>query len=463
MAQMNVYPTSYEVPAYTLRKNEAWFHFLHGNVPGHEIDYIYRPEVPQGRLTRQHFSHLTRLLKYIEPRHRSTNAFAIANLSRDDTQYEPGHGGIALIFGLRIKGAKDHAGREDPPFCHAAALVNRHVDEDALHTAARQFHAKLLADDKQAGNGHSWYQLYTQKAHHQEALATLLRNYVDEFVELHTPAQSGLSLRWSVEKSMPPRRVVIVYPDDADFATISHSMARIANVLVESDVKWTAISNGREQDVPGGVTVRFVPQRDVMVEAADVVVMRIQDVPEKPVDIAAQLFHAYEVRISQVSVRAMNWRHGQALPLVGEEPVTEMVRPERVASAPEILNVAPIMMVAPIDRAAELKQKERKQQFTTLVGVGALIAVLGVLAVVWFGSAPREEVAPVRVRPVVTASPPPEANTLNGVIVDDEPIVVDQPDAATPRKKSTAKTGKADSRAKMWDEGLKLPVKKAGH
>ena len=78
----------YIVPSYKAAEGAAWYHFLHGNVPGHQIDFMYRPEVPQGSLTRQHFSHLARLMKYIEPQTNSDYAFAIANLSRDDTQYE---------------------------------------------------------------------------------------------------------------------------------------------------------------------------------------------------------------------------------------------------------------------------------------------------------------------------------------------------------------------------------------
>src|SRR4051812_9866628 len=118
----------YVVPVYRATPGTAWYHFLHGNVPGHQIDFMYRPDVPQGPITRQHFSHLARLVKYIEPRAGSPFAFAIGNLSRDDTQYEPGRGGIALIFALRIHGARDHAGRQDPPFCHAVAAADRHLD-----------------------------------------------------------------------------------------------------------------------------------------------------------------------------------------------------------------------------------------------------------------------------------------------------------------------------------------------
>ena len=58
----------YVVPCYQAGEGEAWFHFLHGNVPGHEIDFLYRPEVPQGALGRQHYSHVLRLVRYIAHR-----------------------------------------------------------------------------------------------------------------------------------------------------------------------------------------------------------------------------------------------------------------------------------------------------------------------------------------------------------------------------------------------------------
>src|SRR4029450_13716922 len=69
-------------------------------------------------------------MKYTEPQTNAPYAFAIGNLSRDDTQYEPGHGGGALIFGLRIRGGTDHAGRRDPHFARgrpaaAACLFSR--------------------------------------------------------------------------------------------------------------------------------------------------------------------------------------------------------------------------------------------------------------------------------------------------------------------------------------------------
>ncbi len=479
MDESHVVSAGYEVPTYKVPYGSSWFHFLHGNVPGHQIDFIYRPEVPQAPLTRQHFSHLSRLVKYIEPRHGSAYAFAIGNLSRDDTQFEPGHGGLALIFGLRIKGAKDHAGRQDPPFCHSAAIIDRHLDGEALYGTAVQFYQKLLPDEESQSEGSGWYHTYVQHAQNPDALLPLLKMYLEDFEDMQSPGPSGLSFRWTVEHSTPPKRVVIVYPDRADFATLTYCMARIANVLVESDIKWTSISNGREQDVAGGLTVRFVPRREAGAEPADVVMMYLEQVPEDPRDIAAQLFNAQEVRISQLPDLRMGWRYVQAQEAKGNgagattsgmgsvrPPAEERARPwAQPAEAPvevgdpaqknaglgglvqvvERAEAAPGAVVLPqSDLAAELKKKQRRGQFTTLIGVGVLIAVMGVIAAVWIGSAP--------------------------VVVEEEGA---GPNKAVPTAKPTAgptgtvgavapSTTVKDSHSEIVFEGQPVPTAKAG-
>lgn len=255
----------------------------------------------------------------------------------------------------------------------------------------------------------------------------LLKGYLADFEDLYTPPPSGLTFRWSVEGSTPPRRVVIVYPDRADFASIAYCMARIASVLVESDIKWTAISNGREQDVVGGLTVRFVPQREASAEASDVVLMYMEQVPESPAEIAAQLFNARDVSVGQASAPRPGWRQGQepavtppsgksengagatinmsrgnAAPAKEDRARPWSAAPEAAAAEGDdskaaglgLINVvekapdAEGMIFPQPDLAAELKRKQRKQQFSTLIGVGMLIVLMGVIAAVWFGSAP---------------------------------------------------------------------------
>jgi hypothetical protein len=297
-------PTGYVVPSYRAAEDEAWFHFLHGNVPGHQIDFMYRADVPQGRLTRQHFSHLSRLMKYIEPQTDAPYAFAIGNLSRDDTQHEPGHGGLALLFGLRIRGVTDHAGRQDPPFSHGIAIIDRELDAATILAAAGAFQRRVFG----AAESAEWYRAYVRCALEVPAeVPQVFAGYVGSFADLPRPAESTLSTRWiASDTTRAKARVVVVHPDDAPFELIARTSARIASMLYPSDVKWTAISNGREADLPGGVSVRFVAESALTPADEKLKPWWIGDVPEDEGEIARQLFAANPAEKAKPATR--NWR-----------------------------------------------------------------------------------------------------------------------------------------------------------
>ena len=53
----------YVVPRYRPSDDTVWYHVLHGNVPGYQIDFMYCPEVPHRAFTQNHFGHLARLMK----------------------------------------------------------------------------------------------------------------------------------------------------------------------------------------------------------------------------------------------------------------------------------------------------------------------------------------------------------------------------------------------------------------
>lgn len=377
----------YAVPTYQAPADADWYHFLHGNVPGHQIDFIFRPDVPQGALARQHFSHLARLVKYIEPRLGNAYAFAIGNLSRDDTQYEPGHGGIALIFGLRIKGAFDHAGRQDPPFCHAVACVDRQIDAAAMFEASVRFHEQLLLQPQARTDGTRWYQSYVAMAQQASWSAPAeMQAYVRGFDRLPVLRPSKLGLRWTVEGLEPPRRAVIVYPDQTQFAVLAEHMARIASVLAESDIRWTAISTGREQDLLGGTTVRFVPEREAVQEPDDVVLLHIDQVPMEPRDIATRLFGAHEVRLSQTPEIRLKWRHLGEAPQPVAAPDSSVSRPW--AKVPELVD-----KLAEVEPAAESSAglsrphsevettRKKRGGLLPVVVVGMVVVVLGLVGV----------------------------------------------------------------------------------
>lgn len=299
----------YAVPTYRSAEDTAWYHFLHGNVPGHQIDFMYRPEIPQGPLTRQHFSHLERLIKYIEPHTNSPYAFAIGNLSRDDTQYEPGHGGLGMIFGFRIEGVTDHAGRRDPPFAHGIATVDRNLDAGVIFQAARSFYEHLFSKSGFENPSTVLYQEYVRFAtKNPSVLSTVLKAYVEDFRDLPTPESSSLTSKWLANEAAQPKRVVVVHPNDAPFRVIAQCAARIAAMLYQSNIKWSAITNGRESDLPGGVTVRFVAKRDRAAYESEGLVLRLDEVPEEEEGIAEQLFGARPVVREREAAPVQGWR-----------------------------------------------------------------------------------------------------------------------------------------------------------
>ncbi|WP_437534181.1 hypothetical protein WME79_08795 [Sorangium sp. So ce726] len=285
--------SGYVIPRYRAPADAAWYHVLHGNIPGHQIDFMYCPEVPQGPLTTTQFSHLARLMKYIEPATGSTHAFAIGNLSRDDTQHEPGHGAVGLIFGFRIGGAVDHAGRGNPPFAHGIVAVDRDLGYTTLLEASATFYRHVMNATEVNSSAGMFYREYTGAVREApERVAHVLERYVEEFGDLPYLRRSGATWDWVADEAAQPKRVVIVHKPDEPFGAIAHAAAKIATVLYRSNIKWTSITSGREADIPGGVSVRFVRERDVTMEDRHGALIRIEEVSEDEGEIARRMFGA---------------------------------------------------------------------------------------------------------------------------------------------------------------------------
>jgi hypothetical protein len=77
-----------------------------------------------------------------------------------------------------------------------------------------------------------------------------------------------------------------VHPDDEPFGTIAHAASRIGSVLYRSDIRWTSITTGREADIPGGVSVRFVTERDLTAEDRRGALLQIEHLAEDEAEIA---------------------------------------------------------------------------------------------------------------------------------------------------------------------------------
>ena len=303
---------AYGVPRYRAPEGAPWLHALHGNVPGHEIDFIYCPEVPHGPFTLTHFSHLARLLKYIEPWTGSPFAFAIGNLSRDDTQHEPGHGGVALVLGLRVSGVRDGAGRQEPPFAHAIAAIDRDLGGGALLDSTLAFLGSMAGGGDRGPSPVAFYRAYARCAEERpESVPELLGRYVEGFGDLPAlpPVARSADWAWEVDEGARPGRLVIVHRDDEPFERIARMAARLAVVLYRSNIRWTSIVSGGQADISGGLSIQLVPRSQAGAGAARLV-LSLDQVPEGQEEIARELFGARRVDRSRRCVP--DWRVGCA-------------------------------------------------------------------------------------------------------------------------------------------------------
>lgn len=369
---------SYVVPRYRAPDDAIWYHVLHGNVPGYQIDFMYCPEVPHGAFTQTHFGHLARLMKYIEPRERAPYAFALGNLSRDDVQHEPGHGGIALIFGLRVEGVLDHAGRAMPPYAHGILAVDRALDHAALRDAALSLHQRLLLDERRSHKDTSGqlYRTYARAVRrHPGLVERLLRRYIDSFADLPQPGPSRLAWSFLADESALPERITIVHPDDEPFARIADTTARLGAMLYRSNIKWTTISSGREFDIPGGVSIRFVPAGEATSDTAGLVVP-IDSIPEDEATMAQTLFGA-RPRASVSPPARVGWRERDAAQKAAEAAV-----PEKQESGRGALNPSPPLAAASFD-PEEIDGDHRVRESTARrrLWIGFVAASAGVCAI----------------------------------------------------------------------------------
>lgn len=320
MVDSQIAAAGYTIPRYRAPDDATWHHVLHGNVPAHQIDFMYCPEVPQGLLTPTHFSHLARLMKYIEPRTNASHAFAIGNLSRDDTQHEAGHGAVGLIFGMRIGGATDHAGRSNPPFAHGVLAVDRDLTYAALLEASATFYRHVMNAGEARSSTADFYREYIRSiVETPEHVRHVLARYVEDFDDLPHLRRSALPWDWIADEDAQPKRVVIVHRNDEVFGTIAHAAAKLGSLLYRSNVRWTSITTGREADIAGGVSVHFAPERDITAEdKRGGALVRMEDLPEDEADLARDLFGAKpRVDASEKRPRA-GWRERYASQMAHE-------------------------------------------------------------------------------------------------------------------------------------------------
>ncbi len=289
----------------------AFYHVLHGNVPGHQIDFMYLPDVPQGALRQTHVGHLARLIKYIEPRDSAAYAFAIGNLSRDDVQHNPGHGGLAILFALRVPGVVDHAGRDTPPYAHAVIAVDRHLDYTTLLEATTTLYRRFLEREGAEDRRGDFYRSYVRTVRQSPAhVPDFLARAIAEHDDLPSPRKSSLNWDYAVDGGDPPQQIAIVHDEPMDFGTLAHWASTLGALLYRSNIKWTTVSTGREMDIAGGTSIRFVPRSDVQAGMGGST-FELDDLPDDDDALAKLLFGAKRRGVA-APAPTQGWREAMA-------------------------------------------------------------------------------------------------------------------------------------------------------
>lgn len=278
--------SAYEAPKYVSQPGTLWFHTMYGHIPGHQMDFIYRPRTPHDRLKPTHFGELQLAIRHFQPAPGRVRAFAIYNLSANDTQHRPGHGGLAILLGIRSSDMTDQAGRVAPIFAHAIMLVDQPIDYHFLNETTEKF-----IDTFQA-HGSSWYQRYYERGDLESD--NLQSQYVQHFATLPRPDSPSSELRWKLAGKQPKsNRFVIRHPPTTSLARIVECANRFASILYYSKVRWLSISNAQEQLAQGlyqpdsqDLLIRFESDAIAAADDGRSYDLPIDKVPVEPVKLA---------------------------------------------------------------------------------------------------------------------------------------------------------------------------------
>lgn len=279
---------AYQAPQYAPGLDAVWYHVLYGHVPGHQLDFIYRPELPHQKLKRQHFSDLQLVIRHLQPTACHSPAFAICNLSAYDTQHVPGHGGLGLVASMRLQEMRDHAGRAAPILAHAALIVDAALTWEYLNHASQKFLSRFCRF------GPDWYCSYYEL--NQPLEIGSQARFLSYFAELPRVPDGSVPVRWRSARSRPNfRQLLIECPEDCSSETICTTASRLAAVLYHSALRWLAISDGQDLAIPGlyndnensAILIRFVYGAVNAVPAAGAQVMTIDCIPADEDGLAA--------------------------------------------------------------------------------------------------------------------------------------------------------------------------------
>ncbi len=248
---------------YIAAPGATWLHYLHGNVPGHQLDWICRPRGMPGAVTPQHVQHLLDLVQVHDVPGPGEVTLTFANLSLKDTTWRPGHGGLGIVTHFRIPTSLDHGGRKNPRFIHALVGVDLPLDVAALDGAVDALFQATLADRSAPDRPVDWwYARYLAAAEHGEGMAlNLLESYFASFGPLELSPSPTVGQRWALAEGASLQREIRVRCGPRTPETwrdAVESMVGLAAVLYWSRVPWAAITTGAGRGGDDGVVIRFL-------------------------------------------------------------------------------------------------------------------------------------------------------------------------------------------------------------
>lgn len=265
--------------SFSLGVDDEFTHLIFAAIPGFQLDYICEPDRSRQDLDQSRVQQLRRLIEVHAPGDPRGVAIACADLSGD----EPGraHGGryLAFLVSLRIRGAKDPARRDFPPLNYAVIARAPRPDERTIENTLQLLVQALVGkDDSELRPIDRFYHRYRDVTftHDPARVRQVVQDQIDSVNrELHlheglpandAPSSAGGPVpdatRVALAERPPYQRVHVIYPEGTGRSALISCVARLTAALCCSGMRWTAVSTGREREIPGGIYVRLLPPRD---------------------------------------------------------------------------------------------------------------------------------------------------------------------------------------------------------
>lgn len=447
----------YTAAQYLPTPGECWYHVLYGHVPRHQMDTILRPVIPTQKLHPQHFAQLQPYIKLVMPPLDESFAFALCNLSCEDSQHQPGRGGLAMVVSNRVSGLRDHALRDSLVFAHAALAIDERFTPELLTEAALRLQQFVQEQ------GVPWYRSYYTGG--QADSPESAQAYLRRLHALPRPEPDAIGTTWHVD-APPPHNLLLIECGDAPFEDIALCIARIGSVLYRTDLRWASISTGMEEiprrvfdDAEYALSVRLLRGKRRLTQelitadsgvrlrlrTLDLAAIREQLADERFV---ADLFGLPAPSGSRAEVSLSPSR--SALPVApardpGEDTrlidsrMTLVSTPEPAARSAPAADKGVGAAASPAgDRAGDADpdraSARRSPLALPLTGLGGLVAgALGVLAVVGLRPPPAKSLEPprpVRPEPAIAAEPAPVRAEVPATGAAAKPLTLPAPGVA---------------------------------